>query len=310
MGLRPVVYIYPDIAFAVSFLMNGLILWGTGRINKLSAGWLRITAGAVVGAVYSFAAAFPQLGLLHGFWLKILFSVFMFAVSFAPLNPKRFITSLAVFYIVSFSLGGFFIGILYFFRTGPFYTYIGDLSRLVAQYFWPGLFITIAAYVLFTRFAGRLIHKKLAQSLFRVPLKVLFDELHIEVEALIDTGNNLQDPLSHTPVVVVEYNVLKNIFPVEIQTAFEGGPDPDLMRILDSLAETSWSKRFRVIPFTSLGKENGLLIGFRPDRIEVLNGASSVCTKNVVVGIYQNELSPEGSYRALLHPDILDSMSA
>ncbi len=310
MSLQKVVYVYPDVAFAVSFLMNSLILWGTAAVNKLAAGWPRIITGAAAGALYSFAAAFPQGEFLHGFWLKIIFSVGMFAITFAPLNLKRFAASLTVFYIISFSLGGFFIGVLYFFRSSPFYMYLSDFSRQVAAYFLPGLLITAVVYIFFTRFAGRLFQKRLAENLFRVPMKVLFGDSRVEVEALIDTGNQLQDPLSQIPVIVVEYNVLKDLFPAEVQTAFERGKDPDLMLILDSLAETQWSTRFRVIPFTSLGRENGLLIGFRPDRVEILTGGNLVCTRNVIVGVYHRQLSPEGGYRALLHPDVLDSMTA
>ncbi len=310
MSVQKVVYVYPDVAFAVSFLMNSLILWGTAAINKLAPRWPRIIAGAVAGAAYSFAAAFPQMEFLHNFWLKVMFSVGMFAVTFAPLNLRQFTVCLTVFYIVSFSLGGFFIGVLYFFRSRPFYPPLNDFSHQVATYFLPGLLITVVLYVFFTRFASRLLRKRAVQSLFRVPMRVLFGDSEVEVEALIDTGNQLQDPLSRIPVVVVEYNVLKHLFPIEVQMAFESGKDPDLMLILDSLAETGWSTRFRVIPFTSLGRENGLLIGFRPDRVEIMNGENRVLTRNVIVGVYHQQLSPGGGYRALLHPDVLDSMSA
>lgn len=310
MGLRQVVYIYPDIALAISFLMNALILWGTARISKIKASNIRIAAGAGTGAVYSFAAAFPVLALLHSFWLKIAISVIMFAVAFAPLKVKRFIISMIVFYTVSFSLGGFFIGILYFFQSSPFGLYTNSISQLVADYFWPGLLVTVGSYFFCTRLMGRLVQRRLANDLFHVPVKIIFGEADIEVEALIDTGNQLQDPLSQTPVIVVEYNALKKLLPREIQIVFEYDANPDLMTVLDSLAKTSWSARFRVIPFTSLGQTNGMLIGFRPDRIEVHNGDNHIRTKNVIVGVYYHELSPEGSYRALLHPDVLYGLSA
>lgn len=310
MGHGQVVYIYPDIAFAVSFLMNALILWGVARISKIKALNIRIAAGAGVGAAYSFAAAFPALNLLHGFWAKVFISVVMFAVSFAPLKLKRFITSMVVFYIVSFSLGGLFVGLLYFFQSSPFSPYTDSISQLVAAYFWPGLLITVGLYFFCTRFFAGYIQKRLDTDLFHVPLKVSFGEAEVQVDALIDTGNQLQDPLSQIPVIVVEYNVLRSLFPREVQNAFEYNKNPDLMMVLDSLAETPWSARFRVIPFTSLGRENGLLIGFRPDRIEVRSGVKHICTKNVIVGVYCHELSPEGSYRALLHPDVLGSLPA
>lgn len=314
MGLRQVVYVYPDVALAVSFLMNGLILWGTARINKLAAGWFRIGVGAAAGALYSFAAAFapvvPQLGILHYFWTKVFFSVAMFAAAFAPLKPKRFVSSMAVFYAVSFALGGFFLGILYFLKSSPDYLRLADLSQLTAAYFLPGLIITVVSYIFFTRFGGRLLQKRLVQKLFRVPLKVLFGERHVEVVALIDTGNQLQDPLTQIPVIVIEYSAIREILPAECRAAFEDGKDPDIMLVLNSLAETEWSTRFRVIPFTSLGRENGLLIGFRPDRVEVLNKGNLVSIRDVIVGVYHRELSTEGGYKALLHPGVLDNMTA
>jgi hypothetical protein len=34
------------------------------------------------------------------------------------------------------------------------------------------------------------------------------------LEALIDTGNELRDPLSQKPVIIVEYPILKKILPL------------------------------------------------------------------------------------------------
>ncbi len=310
MGVQKVVYVYPDVAFAVSLLMNGLILWGTARFSKLTARWPRIAAGALTGALYSGAAAFPQMELLHSLGLKTAFSVFMFAVVFAPLSLRRFLSALTVFYIISFSLGGLFLGVLYSFRTSPYYTQITDLSRQVAGYFLPGLAVTVVLYLMLTRFAGKLIQTRMVRDLFRVSMKVLFDDSAVTVDALIDTGNRLQDPLSRTPVVVVEYNALKNLFPAEVRMAFENDRDPDLMMVLNSLSNTPWVTRFRVIPFCSLGKEHGMLIGFRPDRVEVWDGTEPVSVRDVIVGVYHRQLSPEGSYRALLHPEVLERLTA
>lgn len=310
MHQEKVVYIYPDVAFAVSLMMNLLILWGTARINKTELRWLRISSGAAIGALYSFAAAFPQMSYLLNFWIKLPFSIGMVAIAFMPVNIKRFTAITAIFYIVSFTLGGLFIGIVFFLNSSPFYSYFFDVSELITRYFYPGLALTAVTYILITKFAGRLVHKTLSQSVFRVRVKVLFQGSEVELPALIDTGNRLQDPLSDTPVVIVEYGAIKEILSVEIRRAFEHSQDPDLMLILDSIYQTSWSTRFRVIPFTSLGRENGLIVGFKPDKIEIINEGVQVSTSNVIIGIYRQELCPDGGYRALLHPDVLDLMTA
>lgn len=310
MQLQQVVYIYPDIALAVSFLMNGLILWGTARITKLTTGWPRIMAGTLTGAVYSFAAAFPQLPLLHVFWVKLMASVILVAVVFAPLNFRRFFSALVVFYVTSFTLGGLFLGVLYFIQTNGIYDDLSSLSHLAAGYLMPGLLITALIYVLVTKYAGSVMQKRLVQNMFKLPVKVMFGEAEIQVVGLIDTGNQLLEPLTRTPVVVIEYEVLKQLFPDNLRSVLEQSRDPDLMGVLNSLAETPWVTRFRIIPFSSLGRENGMLIGFRPDSLEVFNGTRSVCTKNVIIGVYRQELSPEGAYRALLHPGVIEGLTA
>lgn len=302
---QQVVYIYPDIAFMVSLLMNALILWGTSKLYKSEIRWLRILAGAAAGAVYSFAAAFPQLQFLHFFWLKILFSLVMVAITFAPLKLKAYCTVTAIFYMVSFFLGGIFFGLLYFVQSNPYYSDIYDLSQKISAYFYPALLATLCLFIIWNRFINKFMKKSMVQNFFMVPIKIQFNQIEVQVKALIDTGNRLEDPISRVPVVVVEYKVLKDLFTAEIQSAMEGDREPNLMMVLESVSGTPWYTRFRVIPFTSLGRESGMLIGFRPDQLEVMNMGSTMVTSDVVIGIYRQELSPEGGYRALLHPDLL-----
>jgi len=63
--------------------------------------------------------------------------------------------------------------------------------------------------------------------------------------------------------------------------------------------------RFRLIPFTSLGKENGMLIGFRPDYIEVGENAEKKGITDVIIGIYNRALSKNNNYSALLSPELI-----
>ncbi|WP_274378655.1 sigma-E processing peptidase SpoIIGA [Desulforamulus profundi] len=74
-----------------------------------------------------------------------------------------------------------------------------------------------------------------------------------------------------------------------------------------SLSETPYAKRLRLIPFQSLGKENGMLLGIRPDVIEICYRDKKQQVKDVVLGIYDRKLSPETTYRALLHTQFLAS---
>lgn len=306
-----VVFVYPDQALLVSLIMNGIILWGTARILRLNTGKWRVLAGALTGGIYSFFAAFPHLGFLHGFWIKVFFSTVIILVAFAPQSPRRFLVTLAGFYVTTFATVGAVFGIQQMLNSDYRLSMSAHgLWQLFARYLWYGLGAGVLLIFAVAKWGSAVFRKKALQDIFHVPLKVLFGQDEILVEALIDTGNQLQDPLTNIPVVVVEYAALRHLLPAEVQQAFEKKGEPDIMEVLEALALTPWSTRFRVIPFASLGKNNGLLMGFRPDRLEILKKDHYVITDRVIVGIYTKELSPEGAYRALLHPDIISDLSA
>ncbi|MDK2789208.1 MAG: hypothetical protein PWP07_2453, partial [Epulopiscium sp.] len=62
--------------------------------------------------------------------------------------------------------------------------------------------------------------------------------------------------------------------------------------------------------FSSLGMPNGMLVGFRPDQVEVIeHDNTSTVLKDVVIGIYNQRLSKDNRYQALLHPDIFHNIA-
>jgi stage II sporulation protein GA (sporulation sigma-E factor processing peptidase) len=107
------------------------------------------------------------------------------------------------------------------------------------------------------------------------------------------------------PVVVVEFSAIKELLPEMIRDIFEKDSEDDLNRITTVISCSAWFPRFRLIPFTSLGKENGMLIGFRPDYIEIGNEKEKKGVNDVIVGIYNKALSRNEKYRALLNPELM-----
>ncbi len=310
MPSKNIVYVYPDVVFLISLSMNALILWGTRRLAQLKAGKTRILCGAVFGALYSAAAAYPHLAFIQTFWVKTVFGLMMFLVTFLPVNLKRVVPGMLYFYLVSFSIGGIFFGVIFMLNT-PFAAggVQAGFAEVIRSRFLGGFLITVSASYLLIKVGLPFFKKNRLHGVLRVPLKVMFGDAHFEVEALVDTGNQLQDPFTQLPVVVVEYGVIKGFLPDQVHPYFEDS-GADLTRILVELLDDFWVTRFRVIPFSSIGKENGMLLGFRPDQIQVRKGEDVVTKSDVLIGIYNNKLSPEGNYRALLHPEILQEISA
>lgn len=111
-------------------------------------------------------------------------------------------------------------------------------------------------------------------------------------------GNLLKEAISNLPVIIVEKNILKDLIDSFILE--------NTKNILSGrfLEENNLSKihnyKFRIIPFTSLGNPNGLLLGFKPDAVKIYND-EEVVKKEAIIGIYEESLSGySNEYNAII----------
>ena len=118
----------------------------------------------------------------------------------------------------------------------------------------------------------------------------------LEINVLLDTGNMLKDPISGDSVIMIEKNKLNSIFPEKILNNI----DKILGGDLESAESLEYRKRLRFIPFTSVGKQNGMLIGIKPEYLKIIKEEQINVKENVILGIYDKSLTKKGEYRALM----------
>ena len=142
----------------------------------------------------------------------------------------------------------------------------------------------------------------------KISKKDLFCKLKINIEsnwkdviAMIDTGNMLKEPITGANVIVVEKCELEKIVPLEI------------LKNLDEILKGEFKKnlgeyasKIRLIPFSSIGKQNGMLLGIKPDRILIETEDDMVQIPDAVLGIYNGYLTKDGQYTALVGLDVLE----
>ena len=296
--------VYVDIIFLLNLVMNFLILLLTAKLSKSKTSSLRMFLGSIIGAVYAVFLIFcPSLKLYYTVFAKILLSFLIIAISFSPKNIISFIKNIAMFYVSTFIFAGAAFAFLYFNQTGGF------VKNGIVYVFWQSkmtyIILSILTVGIIMRIFWEVIQNKLVKEKLLIPLTISFENKTIYISALLDTGNSLHDPLTNMPVVVVEFMAIKEILPLEIKKIFEDSREEDLNWITKILYDSTWVSRFRLIPFTSLGKENGMLIGFKPDYIEVGENQEKRGGASVVIGIYNKALSKNEKYKALLGPELL-----
>lgn len=304
--MSPYTDIYMDLAFMINFVMDFFILWAASKLGRLSTNFKRLACGAFIGALYSILIYFPSLEFTSTVILKLICSFLMVVVSFQYKNIRWFIKSTSYFYLVSFIMGGAVFGSMYLFRSGPFYieTWNGIMVNNI-NFSGSWLLIALAVALLLGLWSASIIRKNLHQGLWLVKTKITIQGTEVDMDALVDTGNQLKDPISKDPVIVVEYEQLTGIIPEDLTHMLKSKNIPSIDVQVDTFKKDAWNTRIRLVPFSSLGNHHGMLIGIKPDEVLIKDGDNLYKNTKVIVAIYHRKLSPQGSYHALVHTDLL-----
>jgi sigma-E processing peptidase SpoIIGA len=284
--------------------MNYIILFATGYILKIEIKHIRLIISALLGGIYSVAAYLQILEIYSNILLKIILSIVMVYIAYNSKNIKQIIKQLLFFYLITFVFGGCAFALLYFIKPEQILmrngVYIGTYPlKIVILGGIVGFTLTVIAF----KYAKMKINKK---NMF-CELEIYFENKKINTIALIDTGNMLKDPITSMPVIVVEKSILKNVLPdiiIDNLNKIIGG---DVPKEVYEDKNLNYITKFRVIPFSSIGKENGLLLGFKSNKIKIsTQEEGQKVIENVIVGIYDHSLSKKNNYFALVGFEILE----
>lgn len=293
--------VYLDIILIENLCMNYIILLATGLIVKNKINGLRILLSSLLGSIYAVSSYVTNLEIYSTIIMKIILSITMIYLAFNPKNLKQMLKQLVIFYLTSFAFGGCAFALLYFIRPQDILmkdgVYIGTYPLKIAIL--GGIVGFVVINISFKIIKGR-INKK---SMF-CDVEIYLKDKVSEVHALIDTGNLLKEPITGNSVIVVEKEKLYNLIPETILDNIEeimyGGKN------LEDI-DTEYISKLRLIPFSSLGTPNGMLIGTKVDEIKVKFEEEEINVTNVIAGIYEKKLTKNGLYNALIGLDILEN---
>ena len=292
--------VYVDVVFMENLFMNYIILFATAVINKVDIKLIRILLSSILGSIYAVVSYTDILSNSTGIIIKILLSIAMIYIAFKPEGVKKFIKQLLIFYLATFTFGGVAFALLYFVRPGEILIengiYIGTYPIKIA------LLGGIVGFVIIT-IAFNLIKGKLSKNDMLCNISVYINGKRKDMTSMIDTGNLLKEPITGMPVIIVEKGELEDIIPIEILDNIEKIINGEVENI-NNIEE--YINKFRVIPFNSLGKQNGLLLGIKADKVIVNYDENKIEKNNIIIGIYEKKLCKNNTYKALIGLDLLD----
>ncbi|WP_069650169.1 sigma-E processing peptidase SpoIIGA [Caloranaerobacter ferrireducens] len=294
-------YVYAEYLILENFIINFIILYVTKRFTRTETSRLRLTLAALIGAVYTLVVFYPKLSFMVNFTMKLTISILIVIVAFNPITFKKFLKLIATFYIVSFVFAGSALALFYLIDVD---SYIGNGIFYIKDFPIKILAFAIVTSWILIKYTWSYIHGKISKDKILVPIAISLKDREVHIIALVDTGNSLKDPLTDAPVIIVQFSAIKNILPEKTKKLFEMYDTKDLRLILPFLQGLGQDLKFRVIPFKTIGQENGVLFGFKPDRVIIKDQDKAIT--NIVIGIYNDKLSNDDKYEALLHPELLN----
>lgn len=294
--------IYLDVILLENLCMNYIILFATGLIHKVKIKAWKLFVASLIGGIYSILSFAPVLEIYTNFLFKLILSVVMVYISFHPQNVKQLFKELIIFYLVSFAFGGCAFALLYFIRPQDILARNGVLTGT-----YPIKIALLGGIVGFVivNIAFKVVKGKLSKKDMFCNISIFINGKEKEIKAFIDTGNLLKDPISGIPVIVVEVSELEEMIPKEIVENLN-----EILQGKDTKALTEipedYKLKFRIIPFSSLGKQNGLLLGFIADKVIINLEETKNELSNIIIGIYEKNLTKNGLYTGLVGIDIIE----
>ena len=286
--------IYAEYLFAENFIAGFGIIRLTAMLCGRLPGRGRTAAGAALCGFFSFIILLNLSGIMTLIY-ELIFILCVTEISFGPVGIRLAAKIGAVFYCVSFLLGGSVFCVLMMSGAGGTvnngFFYIGSAGYLMiaaGAAAGGGLIVWIMRYV----------KRQSARDASVSQLTISLMDKKMRCRGRVDSANFLREPLSGKPVSLISAKIVRKYWG-------------------DILGNERFLTRIRAVPYRSLGCSDGIVIAVRCDSLTIDRrgtfGGSQICIRDAFLGLYDGEFAAgegEGDFSVLLQPAIVYEGSA
>ena len=219
-------------------------------------------------------------------------SITIILIAYGFINTRSFVKSIVTFYFINFVFGGIIFCIWYFISPKGIFIKNGIVYFDISPTFL--ILSTVVIYFSIKIYQYFLGESDLHSSF--CDLEILNKGRIVKLFAKVDTGNSLKEPFSNKPVIVAEYESLKDILPTEVKNYIQDNVE-------DWTAKGKKTSLLRVIPYSTVSGE-GLLPAFIPEKVTI-RYKNKTYIKESFLAISKRNLFL-GDYKALVPPDLID----
>lgn len=297
--------IYLDVIWLLNFLFDSLLLYLTALILKRDVRLWRIGLGGFIGSIIILLSMTPYHATFSHPFTKLMFSIFMILTVFGYKRFKYFITGLMAFYLTTFLIGGSLIGAHYFtnFDTNLSASlFLANIQGFGDPISW--LFVVLGFPVAwhFSRKNFDRIEVTKIQYEQIVNVEIELEGKKYLFKGLVDSGNQLYDPITKWPVMFVSVRTIFDDLSEELKVITK---EAEAVIMGEKPIVSQWEHRMRVIPYKVMGKEHQLILALKPDGITIQQNNEIKRIEKGLVALTVQQLSSDDAFQCIVHPKML-----
>lgn len=289
--MAPIVYI--DMLFLLNLLMDTITIYSTSLILRRSISVTRLFFAAALLSVYSCAVFFPYISILYSVLGKAAILTIATILAFPSHNFEQVIKSVFILFSISAMFGGTMLALIFATDFGTSLGAAVSNGELYLDIKASTLLLAVTVSYICVYIISYIKRRSIDQSANIVKLEISLFLKTIHLNALLDTGCSLRDPLFGRPAIILNSASAQKLLPSKI---FMQLKQNSTAPILDEYAS-----RYCVLPYCSIDNKKGFLHGFVPDKVVLDNKYISDC----VIALSNSELSHESQIDAIFNPSIL-----
>lgn len=299
--------IYPDIIFILNFFIDFILLFLLKKVNRKASNLKRLLGASALGALFAvLVSIFPRMNIVIRFVImNVAASVIMLRIAFGKTSRMDLIKQVITLYLITYFTGGLINSIYYYTDSREKLIKLGNI--FISNLTWKLVMIVILCLIPATFFILWLqrIYQSERKEIYEIEL--FFRNNSIHTIGLMDSGNCLYDPIFRKPVMVVENSIIKTLLPAKIYNELE--ITKNYMEgneiSLGTINTGSEHVQLRFIPYQSIGKSKGMMLGLILDKVLIHTGKETICNEKVTAAICDNHLSTKDDYHVLLHKELI-----
>lgn len=282
--------LYVDVYFLINFTVDILALYFSAGFAKIPISVPRLMISGLLGGMYAVLAILFISNQKIMYPISALLLVTMILICAKGVGWYRKMKYAVAFLFFQIIIGGL---VYYSYCTLDKVMDTEDLASVGAEnrnllILSLIVLLSIGVLKLIISFFGSVKSEK------SVSLIICRDGKEYSLEALVDSGNLAKDPFDKTPVMLINHEKAKEIFGDQVSSE-------------DMLVSSDYKtkRKIRIIP-VSMGKDNKILYGIKPESVYALSGGKR--EKITVVVAFDEDTDNYGGYSGLIPLSALEDV--